>query len=310
MKPHTSLPTGGAHAHPAVPLEAPTLARRPPRWKTMLSHPGLAIGAAIIAVMFTVALGAPWLAPHSPTATDLMATLAPPSLAYPLGTDQFGRCILSRLIWGSRVSLQVAMSVVLLSLSIGTLVGAIAGYAGGWVERVFTTLTDVLLAFPGFLLALAIVAARGSSLESIILAVSIAYIPRVAVVMRSVVLTIKPRPFVEASHAIGMSHLRILFKHIVPNAMPPVIVVATVSAATAILAEAGLSYLGLGVQPPTPTWGNIISDGQGMIADHPLISLSAGLCIAVTVVAFNLMGDGLRDTLDPQMRKQTGATLL
>jgi peptide/nickel transport system permease protein len=310
MKQDTLLSPGAPHAQAAAPLETPTLARRPPRWKTMLSHPGLAIGAAIIAAMFIVALGAPWLAPHSPTATDLMATLAPPSLAYPLGTDQFGRCILSRLIWGSRVSLQVAMSVVLLSLSIGTLVGAIAGYAGGWVERVFTTLTDVLLAFPGFLLALAIVAARGSSLESIIIAVSVAYIPRVAVVMRSVVLTIKPRPFVEASHAIGMSHLRILFKHIVPNAMPPVIVVATVSAATAILAEAGLSYLGLGVQPPTPTWGNIISDGQSMIADHPLISLSAGLCIAITVVAFNLMGDGLRDTLDPQMRKQTGASLL
>lgn len=274
------------------------------------AHPGLLIGGVVLLGLVVVAIGAPWIAPHSPTRTDLMATLAGPSATYPLGTDQFGRCVLSRLIWGSRVSLQVAISVVVLSLSIGTLIGAIAGYAGGLIERVFTTLNDILLAFPGFLLALAIVAARGSSLESIILAVSIAYVPRVAVVMRSVVLTIKPRPFVEASHAIGMTNARILWKHVVPNAMPPVIVVATVSAATAILAEAGLSYLGLGVQPPTPTWGNIISDGQLMIVNAPLISVSAGLCIAVAVIALNLMGDGLRDTLDPQMQRQTGARML
>src|SRR3546814_131468 len=239
-----------------------------------------------------------------------MATLQPASLKYPRCTDQFGRCILSRLIWGSRVSLEVALSVVLLSLSIGTLLGAVAGYAGGWIERILTAFNDILLAFPGFLLALAIVAARGSSLESVVVAVSIAYVPRVAIVMRAVVLTIEPRPFIDASRAIGMSNLRILFRHIIPNAMPPVIVVATVSAATAILAEAGLSYLGLGVQPPTPTWGNIIADGQSRIVDHPLISLSAGLCIAMAVIAFNLVGDGLRDTLDPQMRRQTGARML
>ena len=267
-------------------------------------------GLVVLIIMVIVAAGAPWLAPHSPLTGDLMAATAPPSLKYPLGTDQFGRCILSRLIWGSRVSLQVALAVVLLSLSVGTLIGAIAGYVGGWLERLLTSLNDMLLAFPGFLLALAIVAARGSSLESIIIAVSIAYVPRVAVVMRAVVLTIRPRPFVEAARAIGMTGPRILLRHIIPNAMPPVIVVATVSAATAILAEAGLSFLGLGVQPPTPTWGNIIADGQATLVDHPLISVSAGLCIAVTVIALNLMGDGLRDTLDPQMRRQTGARML
>ena len=276
----------------------------------MLAHPGLMAGAGILIVLVLVAVFAPWLAPHSPTKTDLMATLAPPSLTFPLGTDQFGRDVLSRLIWGARVSLQVALAVVVLSLSIGSLLGALAGYAGGWIERIITIVNDVLLAFPGFLLALAIVAARGSSLQSIVLAVSIAYVPRVAVVMRAVVLTIKPKPFIEASHAIGVSNFRILVKHIIPNATPPVIVVATVSAATAILAEAGLSFLGLGVQPPTPTWGNIISDGQTSIVEHPLISISAGLCIAATVIALNLMGDGLRDTLDPQMRRQTGLKAL
>lgn len=284
----------------------------PPRWRfgNMLSHPGLVFGAVLLVLLVMVALFAPWIAPNSPNKTDLMATFAPPSWTFPLGTDQFGRCLLSRLIWGTRVSLQVALSVVALSLSVGSILGAVAGYSGGFLERVITWLNDVLLAFPGFLLALAIVAARGSSLESIVLAVSVAYVPRVAVVMHAVVLTIKPRPFIEASHSIGMSNLRILFRHVIPNAMPPVIVVATVSAATAILAEAGLSFLGLGVQPPTPTWGNIISDGQTSIVDHPIISISAGLCIALTVIALNLMGDGLRDTLDPQMRRQTGLKAL
>ena len=280
------------------------------RFARQLAHPGLMTGGIVLLLMVLISIGAPWLAPHSPLTGDLMSAHAPLSIKYPLGTDQFGRCILSRLIWGSRVSLLVAAWVVVLSLSIGTLIGAIAGYAGGWVERLFNSINDMLLAFPGFLLALAIVAARGSSLESVVIAVSIAYVPRVAVVMRAVVLTIRPRPFIEAAHAIGMSGPGILFRHVIPNAMPPVIVVATVSAATAILAEAGLSFLGLGVQPPTPTWGNIISDGQTMLVDHPLISVSAGLCIAVTVIALNLMGDGLRDTLDPQMRRQTGARML
>jgi peptide/nickel transport system permease protein len=272
-------------------------------------HPALAIGTALLALLVALALLAPWIAPHSPTATDLMNTLGPPSAKYPFGTDQFGRCVLSRVLWGARVSLQVGFYVVLISLTLGTLIGAIAGYAGGWTERAIVAGNDILLAFPSFLLALALVAARGNSLDSIVLAVAIAYTPRVAAVMRSVVITIRPRPFIEASHAIGMSSTRVLLRHVIPNALPPVIVVATVSAATAILAEAGLSFLGLGVQPPTATWGNIIAEGQTSITTRPLISLSAGGFIAVTVVALNLLGDGLRDTLDPQMRRNTGKLL-
>lgn len=293
------------------PGERPTAgaSRRGAALRRYTGHPGLVIGATILVLLILVAAAAPWLAPHSPLKTDLMATFAPFSATYPLGTDQFGRCVLSRLIFGAQVSLQIAFTVVLISLSFGTIIGAVAGFYGGWTERAITAFNDVLLAFPGFLLALALVAARGSSLESVIIAVSIAYIPRVAAVMRSVVLTIRSRPFIESSRAIGMSSWRILLRHVIPNAMPPVIVVATVSAATAILAEAGLSFLGLGVQPPTPTWGNVIADGQTAITTHPLISLSAGLCIAVTVVALNLLGDGLRDTLDPQMRRQTARML-
>jgi peptide/nickel transport system permease protein len=269
-------------------------------------HPGLMIGCCILLLLVLIALAAPLISPHNPLKTDLTNTLAPPSATNWLGTDQYGRDIVSRLIWGTQVSLKVALSVVTISLALGTLIGAVAGFAGGWTERIIVVCNDILLAFPGFLLALAIVAARGSTLESVIIAVSIAFTPRVISVMRSVVLTIRPRLFIEASHAIGMTTTRILLRHVVPNAMPPVIVVATVSAATAILAEAGLSFLGLGVQPPTPTWGNIISDGNSLITTNPLISLSAGLCIAVAVIALNMLGDGLRDTLDPQMRRQTG----
>lgn len=283
--------------------------RRRAAFRRYTRHPGFMIGAIGVVLLVLVALLAPWIAPHSPTRTDLMNTLAPPSATYWLGTDQFGRCVASRLIHGAQVSLQVGLFVVLISLSLGTLMGAIAGYAGGWVERALVAVIDILLAFPSFLLALALVAARGNTLDSIIVAVAIAYTPRVAAVMRSVVLTIRPRPFIEASRAIGLTPWRILVRHIIPNALPPVIVVATVSAATAILAEAGLSFLGLGVQPPTPTWGNVIAEGQTSITTHPLISLSAGLCIAFTVVVLNLLGDGLRDTLDPQMRRNTGRLL-
>jgi peptide/nickel transport system permease protein len=284
-------------------------ARKRATLRRYLRHPGFMIGAIGIGFLVLVALFAPWISPHSPTRTDLMNTLAQPSATYWLGTDQFGRCVLSRLIHGAQVSLQVGFFVVLISLSAGTLLGAIAGYAGGFVERALVAIIDIMLAFPSFLLALALVAARGNTLDSIILAVAIAYTPRVAAVMRSVVLTIRPRPYIEASRAIGLSTWKIIIRHVIPNALPPVIVVATVSAATAILAEAGLSFLGLGVQPPTPTWGNVIAEGQTAITTNPLISLSAGLCIAFTVIVLNLLGDGLRDTLDPQMRRNTGKLL-
>lgn len=296
--------------------DAPRLPPLPPALTAMqtlrqhLRHPGLAIGTIILVLLLVVAVAAPWIAPYPPLKTNMSNTLAPTSLQHWLGTDQYGRDVFSRILLGTQVSLKVAFAVVLLSLTAGTLIGALAGFAGGWIERTTVVLIDILLAFPGFLFALALVAARGSSLESVIIAVSIAFTPRVAAVMRSVVLTIKPRPFVEASRAIGMSELRVLLRHVIPNALPPVIVVATVSAATAILAEAGLSFLGLGVQPPTPTWGNIIADGNALITTNPWISLSAGLCIALAVIGFNLLGDGLRDTLDPQMRRQTGRGLM
>jgi peptide/nickel transport system permease protein len=272
-------------------------------------HKGLVIGSLVLLLLVMIALAAPLLSPYPPLKTDLSNALQQPSAAHWLGTDQYGRDVLSRLIWGTRISLEVAVAVVAMSLTFGTLIGAIAGFSRGWVDRVLVVLNDILLAFPGFLFALAIVAARGSTLDSVIIAVAIAFTPRVTAIMRSVVLTIRPRLFIEASYALGMTSTRILLRHVVPNALPPVIVVATVSAATAILAEAGLSFLGVGVQPPTPTWGNVIADGNSLITTNPVISLSAGACIALAVIALNLLGDGLRDTLDPQMRRQTGRLL-
>jgi len=284
-------------------------ARRKETLRRFTGHPSLMIGTVILLLLVAVALAAPWLAPYSPTRTSLVNTLQDASWTHPLGTDQFGRDVLSRLIHGTRVSLLVAFWVVTLSLVIGTIIGGIAGFLGGWIDRGINVVNDILMAFPGFLLALAIVATQGSSLESVIIAVSIAYTPRVTAVMRSVALTIRPRPFIEASRSIGMTSTRILFRHVIPNALPPVIVVATLSAASAILAEAGLSFLGLGVRPPIPTWGNIIADGQASITTNPLISISSGLCIAAMVIALNLIGDGLRDALDPQMRRQTAKIL-
>lgn len=296
----------------SVPFAPPSFAQ-PTTMQSLrryFRHPGLATGSIILVFLLLVALLAPWIAPYPPLKTNMANTLAPMSGVHWLGTDQYGRDVFSRILLGTQISLKVAFAVVALSLTAGTLIGALAGFAGGWTERITVVIIDILLAFPGFLFALALVAARGSSLESVILAVAIAFTPRVAAVMRSVVLTIKPRPFIEASRAIGMTETRVLLRHVIPNALPPVIVVATVSAATAILAEAGLSFLGLGVQPPTPTWGNIISDGNALITTNPWISLAAGFSIALAVIAFNLLGDGLRDTLDPQMRRQTGRGLL
>ncbi|AQH02375.1 peptide ABC transporter permease [Burkholderia sp. KK1] len=297
-------------------MSSPAASLKPARrngnasWRRYARHPGFMTGLVILAVMVVIALGAQWIAPYSPVAADMANTLAAPSAAHWFGTDQYGRDVLSRLVWGTGISLQVAFSVMVISIVLGVALGSAAAFFDGWLARVLVALIDILLAFPGFLLALALVAARGSSLSSVIWAIAIAFAPRVAAVMRAVVLTIRPRVFIEASTSIGMARWKILLVHVIPNSLPPVIVVATVGAASAVLGEAGLSYLGLGVQPPAPTWGNVIADGQGFLASHPAISLSAGACIALLVIAFNLLGDGLRDTLDPQMRRRADARTL
>ena len=274
-----------------------------------LRHRGLVTGATLTLLFVLIALLGPLLAPHDPLATNLRNALQAPSAENWLGTDRFGRDVLSRLLYGARASLMVALAVGAISLTSGVVIGTAAGFFGGWTDRVLLSVINVLLAFPGFLLALTFVAIRGSSLENVIAAVAIAYTPRVAIVMSAVVMTIRPRQFIEASYAIGVPTFRIIWKHVLPNSLPPVIVVATVSAAFAVLAEAGLSFLGLGVQPPAPTWGNIITEGRSFLMTHPWISLSAGVAIATAVTGLNLLGDGVRDTLDPHLRSQTSSNM-
>jgi len=281
------------------------------RWRNSpyTKHAGFFLGTCIAILFVLVAIIGPFLAPHDPLATDLRNVLQSPSSEYLLGTDRFGRDVASRLLWGARASLFVALTVGSLSLLFGILLGTLAGFIGGWTDRFLLALINILLAFPGFLLALAFVAIRGSTLINVILAVTLAYTPRVAIVMRAVVLSIKPRQFIEASYAVGAPTTTMIWKHVLPNCLPPVIVVATVSAAFAILAEAGLSFLGLGVQPPTPTWGNVITEGRPFLLTHPWISISAGACIAIVVTGLNLLGDGVRDTLDPFLRIQTATKM-
>jgi len=270
-----------------------------------LRNRNLAIGSVILFLFLLVSIFGPMLAPMDPLLTNIGNTLKPPSSDYLLGTDRYGRDIYSRLLYGARTSLIVGASVVSLSLIGGVLLGTLAGYFGRSVDRVLSFVIDSLLAFPGFLLALALVAVAGSNLRSIIIAVSIAYVPRIAVVMRAVVQSVRNNPYIDAARASGVSQAGIIMRHVLPNSLPPVIVVATVSAALAILAEAGLSFLGLGVQPPQPTWGNIIRDGLPYIVSQPWISLFGGLAVAVSVIGLNMLGDGLRDLLDPHMQQAT-----
>lgn len=275
------------------------------RFRKRMRNRNLAVGSGIVFVFVLAAIFGPALAPHDPLATNVGNSLLGPSGEHLLGTDRYGRDLASRLLVGARISLVVGLSVVTLSLIGGVLLGTIAGFFGRWVDRMLMLVIDALLAFPGFLLALALVAVAGSSLRNVIIAIAVAYTPRVAVVMRAVVMTLRTRPFIEAGRAAGVTTPGLILRHIIPNSLPPVIVVATVSAALAILAEAGLSFLGLGVQPPAPTWGNIIRDGLPYLVGQPWISFLGGLAVAIAVVGLNLLGDGLRDALDPHMQGAT-----
>ncbi len=269
-------------------------------WRRFARHRLALIGLGVIVALSLLALAARQVAPHDPIQQDLPHALAEPSAEFPLGTDQFGRCILSRIVFGARQSLLVGVIATAIGASAGILLGLLAGYFPRLDGPVMRTM-DVLLAFPSILLAIAVVAALGPSLGNVMIAVGVRSIPSFARVSRSMVLSLKELDFVRGALALGASHPRVLFRHILPNSVSPLLVFSSMQVATAILLAAILSFLGLGVQPPTPEWGKMVSDGRAYLMEAPHLSLFPGLAIFVAVMGFNCLGDGLRDALDPRV---------
>jgi peptide/nickel transport system permease protein len=259
------------------------------------------IGAVAVFLLITISLLAPFIAPYDPTAIDVRHTLSPPSKTHLLGTDELGRDLLSRIIWGSRVSLKVGFVAVGIAIVIGIVIGAIAGFYGGKVDAILMRFVDIMLAFPTFFLILAVIAILEPNIFTIMAVIGITSWMDVARLVRAEFLSLKERDFVGAARAVGVSDTRLIFRHILPNALSPVFVAATFGVAGAILIESGLSFLGLGVQPPDPSWGNILTAGKDNIEIAWWLSLYPGLAILITVLSYNLVGEGLRDALDPRL---------
>ena len=269
-------------------------------WRRLRRQRLAMVGGGILFLLLFVALCAPVLAPHDPMEQNLYARLQPPSLDHPLGTDDFGRDILSRIIYGSRISLRVGVASITAALLVGTLLGLWAGYWGGWVDTLIMRCMDLLLAFPSILLAIAIVAVVGPGIDNAIMAVSVVLNPQFARLVRSTVLTVRETAYIEAARALGAGPMRILFFGILPNCTAPIIVQTTLGLGTAILDAAGLSFLGLGAQPPMPEWGAMLAGGRELLFEAPWVMTFPGLAIFIVVLAINLFGDGLRDALDPK----------
>jgi peptide/nickel transport system permease protein len=263
----------------------------------------LAVGGSVIVVLlFAVSLLAPWLSPYDPNAIDLKQVLAPPSSGHPFGTDPLGRDVLSRMIWGAGISLKVGFIATGIAILIGTILGAVAGYYGRWVDAVIMRFVDIMLCFPTFFLILAVIAILEPSIWNIMVIIGITGWMGITRLVRADFISLKERDFVQAARAIGASDFRIIFIHILPNAMASILVAATLGIAGAILTESALSFLGIGVQPPTPSWGNILTAGKDNIDIAWWLSLFPGLAILVTVLGYNMLGEGIRDTLDPRLR--------
>lgn len=260
-------------------------------------------GFAIILLLVLCAIFAPLIAPYMYDAQNLPEMLRPPSREHLFGTDDLGRDVFSRVVYGSRISLQVGFIAVGISLIIGTVLGALAGYYGGVVDYCISAVTDIAWAFPMTLLAIAFIAALGPSLVNVMIAVALVSWAGYARLIRGQFLSLRESEFVEAARVLGMSDLRIIFRHILPNSLAPIIVMTTLEVPKAIIVESSLSFLGLGAQPPTPSWGSIMSAGRSYILDAPWIAVFPGLMIMIVVLGFNLFGDALRDTLDPRLRE-------
>jgi len=280
------------------------------------SHPGLDLlrkalrhglvvgGGSIVLLLAVLAAFGASLAPYDALAMDFGARFAPPSWAHPFGTDDFGRDLFSRVLHGAAVSFQVAFIAVGISGVAGVALGVLAGYLGGWVDEAIMRAMDVLFAFPAVLLAITVMAVLGRGVENAMIAIAIVYVPIFARVTRGAVISVRDREFVTAARALGTGHLRIMLAHVLPNAAGPILVQTSLSLAFAILAEAALSFFGLGTQPPDPSWGRMLAEGRAFLGQAPWMGIFPGLAIMAAVLGFNLLGDGLRDVLDPRWRRR------
>ena len=272
-------------------------------WQTFYKNKLMVAGAGIVLLLFIVSILAPWLAPYDPGQIDLQNVLAPPSWQHLFGTDQLGRDVLSRMIWGAQISLKVGFVATGIAIIIGTILGAVAGFYGGWVDASIMRFVDIMLCFPTFFLILAVIAFLEPSIWNIMIVIGVTGWMGVTRLVRADFISLKERDFVQAARVIGASDARIIFLHILPNAFASILVAATLGIAGAILTESALSFLGIGVQPPTPSWGNILTAGKDNIDIAWWLSLYPGLAILITVVGYNLLGEGIRDALDPRLKK-------
>jgi len=268
--------------------------------RALLSRPTAVFGGVVLIGMIVLALFAPWIAPYDPLATSWSLVRKAPSAAHWFGTDEVGRDLLSRIIWGARASLAAGVIAVAIAVGVGVPTGMVAGYVGGWTDGLISRLTDAMLAIPFLILAIALAAFLGPSLGNAMIAIGVTATPIFVRLARGQVLAARAEDYVEAARAVGNPPVRILLRHILPNILPPVMVQATLAVAAAIIAEASLSFLGLGQQPPAPSWGSMLNTSQRFLTQAPWMAIFPGLAIFLTVLAFNLFGDGLRDAMDPR----------
>lgn len=259
-------------------------------------------GLIVIGLLLLIAIFAPFVATHDPNEVDLLASAQGPSRAHWLGTDEIGRDVYSRLVYGARISLSVGLVAVAIYVTIGTVLGALAGYFGGFIDSLIMRLTDTVMCFPSLIIIIAAVSILGPSINNVMIIIGLLTWPGVCRLVRGQFLSLREQEFVDAARAIGAGNLRIIFRHVLPNAFAPIIVAATFGVAAAILTEAGLSFLGMGVQPPTPSWGNLINTAQSaaVMQQMPWLWVPAGITIALAVLSINFVGDGLRDAFDPK----------
>lgn len=292
-------------------VEKPRIGGRALDWLVGLrhlweDHPTLVVGGSIVGTICVVALLAPWLTPYDPIKINLAETLLAPSAAHILGTDDLGRDNLARLVFGARISLAVGFVAVGLGLFWGTALGLVSGYWGGHVDNIIMRIMDALLSVPGLVLAIGITAALGQTLNNVIIAIAIVYVPAFARLVRGQVLTLREQEFIKAAQVVGVRTWQIVLRHLLPNALTPIIVLGSLRLSTAILTEASLSFLGIGVRPPTPTWGSMVSLGKPYMETAPWVVFAPGGAIFIAVIGLTLMGEGIRDALDPRLRSQVG----